>query len=540
MSASASGPLHAAAAGLFLMLPFLAHAQTSSSPTTEQVSPAFVVTEFSIEGPELVPRAEVKAVLKAFEGRPITFEELRQATVAVEALHAAKGFEVVRVLIPEQEVAPGQSLVLQVVDARLDVVTVAGNDFFPSESILRGLTVLKPGALINTRDMDRNLRLINDNSSRVVRVSLEPSDKPGLVDAKVNVADQDVLLKYITLDNTGTNATGDFRLGLALQHNNVFGRDHMATFQFITSPGHWSDVEVYALNYKIPFYQQDSLLELAFTDANVNAGNLGLGGTTVSVQGAGTTAAIRWTHLLDRLAGMDQRVTVSQEYKQFVSQVQLNGTGASLVPNLESRPTGVSYSLVDTDEGATGSLQVAYYKNLVTGGDNSTAQYALANPAAKADFDLFKFSANWSRQVLGNWRFTAQLDGQYSGDALISGEQFGAGGIYSVRGFEERVISGDSGLRQSLELLGPDFSKRISPLFERLQPVLFAEAAQLRLQQAPNNGRSEPYISSFGAGLRFAFAPRQQIRLDLARVVSGVPIQPHGDMMLHFSFASAL
>ncbi|PZO25976.1 MAG: hypothetical protein DCE88_13205, partial [Betaproteobacteria bacterium] len=67
--------------------------------------------------------------------------------------------------------------------------------------------VLQPGALINTVDMDKNLRLINDNPAKIVRVRLEPSDKPGLVDAKVQVSDQNPLAAYLTLDNSGTNAT---------------------------------------------------------------------------------------------------------------------------------------------------------------------------------------------------------------------------------------------------------------------------------------------------------------------------------------------
>ncbi|MDX1668632.1 MAG: ShlB/FhaC/HecB family hemolysin secretion/activation protein, partial [Limnobacter sp.] len=116
----------------------------------------------------------------------------------------------------------------------------------------------------------------------------------------------------------------------------------------------------------------------------------------------------------------------------------------------------------------------------------------------------------------------------------------GAGGVYSVRGFEERVLSGDSGLRQSLELMGPDWGKKFDLNLERLRLVLFAEAAQVRLDSAAAGVTSEPHIASFGAGLRFAFLPEQQINLDVARVVSGIDTQPHGDVMLHFSFATAL
>ncbi len=524
-----------------------AYAQSISPETPPGASggesyqePSFNVSGFDVVGPELVPRDQVMSVLNGFAGREITFSDLRSATTAVEQLHALAGFEVVRVLIPEQEIQPGEKLKLQIVDARLDVVTVAGNDYFTAESIQQSLVVLQPGALINTVEMDKNLRLVNDNPAKIVRVRLEPSDKPGLVDAKVQVADQNPLAAYVTLDNSGTNATGDFRMGVALQHNDAFKKGHMASFQYVTSPGRWSDVEVFGLNYKIPFYSQNSLLELAYSDSNVDAGTLSVGAGSVSVAGAGTTAAVRWVKLLERLAGFDQRVTFSHEIKQFVSQVQLNGFGPSLVPALESRPVGVSYSLSEAQDSRQRAFQLAYFKNYVTGGNNSTAQYQMTNAAARANFDVLRANASWSEQVAPGWRLTAQLDAQHTDYSLIPGEQFGAGGVYSVRGFEERVISGDRGFRQSLELMGPNVAKTLAGFLERFQFVGFVDAAQLKFNNPVAGNPVEPHLMSYGLGARFAFSPKHQFRVDLAKVVSGVPIQPHGDLMLHVSFATSL
>ena len=48
---------------------------------------------------------------------------------------------------------------------------------------------------------------------------------------------------------------------------------------------------------------------------------------------------------------------------------------------------------------------------------------------------------------------SARLDGQWSDEPLIPGEQFGIGGARSVRGYEEREASGDSGFFVSAELI---------------------------------------------------------------------------------------
>jgi len=520
--------------------PVLPESASNAAAEDPDHEPGFRVSGFEVLGPELIPRDQVLSVLNAFTGREINFSDLRVATGAVEQLHALAGFEVVRVLIPEQEIQPGEKLKLQIVDARLDVISVAGNDYFTAESIQQSLSVLQPGALINTVDLDKNLRLVNDNPAKTIRVRLEPSDKPGLVDAKVLVTDRNPLAAYVTLDNSGTNATGDFRLGIALQHNDAFNKGHMASFQYVTSPGRWSDVEVFGLNYKIPFYGPGALLEMAYSDSNVDAGTLSVGSGSVSVAGAGTTAAIRWVKLLDRMNGFDQRLTFSHDIKQFVSQVQLNGLGPSLVPALESRPVGVTYSLSQAQDSRQSAFQLAYFKNYVTGGNNSTPQYQKTNAAAQANFDVVRANASWSEQVAPGWRLTAQLDAQHTDYSLIPGEQFGAGGVYSVRGFEERVLSGDRGFRQSLELMGPNVAKNFSGFLERLQFVGFVDAAQLKFNNPVSGSPVEPHLMSYGLGARFAFSPSHQFRVDLAKVVSGVPIQPHGDLMLHVSFATSL
>jgi hemolysin activation/secretion protein len=73
-----------------------------------------------------------------------------------------------------------------------------------------------------------------------------------------------------------------------------------------------------------------------------------------------------------------------------------------------------------------------------------------------------------------------------------------------------------------------------------LQFVGFVDAAQLKFNNPVFGSPVEPHLMSYGVGARFAFYPKHQFRVDLAKVVSGVPIQPHGDMMLHVTFATSL
>jgi hemolysin activation/secretion protein len=64
-------------------------------------------------------------------------------------------------------------------------------------------------------------------------------------------------------------------------------------------------------------------------------------------------------------------------------------------------------------------------------------------------------SLSWQFSVYTNWQTTLRADGQWASEPLISNEQFGAGGVNSVRGYQEGQVFGDTGWHMSLEQLTP-------------------------------------------------------------------------------------
>jgi len=64
---------------------------------------------------------------------------------------------------------------------------------------------------------------------------------------------------------------------------------------------------------------------------------------------------------------------------------------------------------------------------------------------------------NFSRtfQLATNWITTIRADGQWATEPLISNEQFGAGGVNNVRGYQEGQVFGDTGWHITLEQQTP-------------------------------------------------------------------------------------
>src|SRR5262249_49759746 len=80
----------------------------------------------------------------------------------------------------------------------------------------------------------------------------------------------------------------------------------------------------------------------------------------------------------------------------------------------------------------------------ITGSGKSHGYWFIVNPTFTRDFYIHT-----------NWVLTFRADGQWSSEPLISNEQFGAGGVRSVRGYHEGEVFGDNGWHISLEQKTP-------------------------------------------------------------------------------------
>ena len=103
-------------------------------------------------------------------------------------------------------------------------------------------------------------------------------------------------------------------------------------------------------------------------------------------------------------------------------------------------------------------------------------------------------------------------------DVLIAGEQFGLGGLGSVRGTDiDRPITGDKGISGTLEVTTPE-------LMPGLRLLGFMDAGWLgNNKAAPPDKPSSDSIASIGLGLRFVKEPFA-MSLDYGHLIAGSKI----------------
>ncbi len=129
------------------------------------------------------------------------------------------------------------------------------------------------------------------------------------------------------------------------------------------------------------------------------------------------------------------------------------------------------------------------------------------------------------------WQVRAIINGQYTNDALIPGEQFGAGGATSVRGFDEREISNDSGINGNLEVYSPQLCQNVD---WQCRVLGFYDTARATRNNALPGEFKLITISSIGIGARVAFRKNVDLQMDLGHVLRAeATATRRGDNRLH-------
>jgi len=499
------------------------------------VEPRFAIRRFEIEGATLVPAEALALAVGAMTGPQRRFADIEAALVAVREVYERAGITAVRLLIPEQVLDEGV-VRLKVEELKMTRVEVAGNRSRSLANVRRAVPSLREGATPVDAALSEELRLANENPGRQMQVTLRAEDEGGLTGV-LRVADIAPVIGQVSLDNTGTPSTGQWRLGAAVQHHNLFDRDLVGTAQIQTSPGRRDDVLIGSASLRLPLYAAGVLLDASLLHSSVDSGTLKTAAGDYFLSSSGDTLSLRATRLLPRLGAWEPRVFFGYDHKRVNSRVRTVVDGPSLVPSVVLRPLSVGLGAVRRTEGRVLAVTLAQSRNFPGSGRSAESVYAEPGLRAGANpfFRVTRLNLNASA-VLGRSTLLLAYAGQWSPDALVPAEQFSIGGEGSVRGFRTRLVAGDRGHRISLEL-----QRQLKLAFDVLGAdigwQIFGDIAQVERKDPQPGERARSMLSGVGGGLRATWPNRLSVRADTGVVVRGDGFAQPGDAFLHMAMS---
>ena len=453
----------------------------------------FPIRGFRIEGDNPIGDAAAQRVLAPFVRPNASLETLQQATAALEKALRDAGYGLHRVALPPQEV--GDTVKLAVVKFTVGRVAIEGRRIYGEGNIRRTLPELREGESPNFKTLAIQTAIANENPNKQVQVGLRESDEPDRIDATITVREQRPWTVGASLSNAGSESTGRDRFTVSLGHTNLFDRDHQFVGAYTTSFERPQDVKQLGLAYKVPLYHLGGVVGATYTRSDV-VGNFGAFTST----GAGHTFSANYTQYLPPQGGRRSYVTLGLDDKVFRgAEVVAGGIPLPVGSDRRSRPVTLGYTArTETDQAVWGyNTELAW--NTGTGDHNDLASYRSEDPRIdRVRWKALRGAASYTAPLATTWLWSARGAAQYSPDVLIAGEQFGIGGLGSVRGTElERPVTGDSGASASLEVTTPE-------LAQGLRLLGFVDAGYVR-NHKPDGALnpSSDRLASVGAGLRY-------------------------------------
>ena len=500
----------------------------------------FDIERYAVEGNSLLPAAELDRLTSPFAGKGRDFGDVQRALEALQNAYREAGYSAVQVFVPEQDLERG-TVVLRVVEPRIRRVEVVNNKFFDEQNVRASLPAVSEGTVPNADAIAANLRVLNENPAKQANVTLRTTDQPGAIDARVDVTDQDPSRWFVALDNTGTQPTGYLRAGVSYQNANVLNLDHGLTLQYVTSDEP-EQVNIFSTGYRIPLYRHGASIDLFAGYSDVDNGSTSTTAGELKFSGKGSVYGARFNKHLPRVVGLDHRLIFGADYRDYNNACSLGALGAAgcgtAGASFVVRPLSMTYSALWTGEQAQTGFHASLVGNVPGGTDGGADALARARPGTDPSYTLFRFGASHAQSVWGDWQARMAVQAQHTEVPLVAPEQFGIGGQGSVRGFQEREVSGERGHWATFELYTPDFAGSSGLEGMALRLLGFYDLGRVHRVDPVPGDIAEQGIASAGVGARLSRGRDVAVRTDFARTLDAGGARRKGS--IRWSFALVL
>jgi hemolysin activation/secretion protein len=359
---------------------------------------------------------------------------------------------------------------------------------------------------------------------------LKPGTVPGRVDVDLKVDDKPPLHGNFELNNRKTGNTTDLRFSGNLRYDNLWQRQHSLGLQYQTSPENTSEVSVMSLNYLMPVRGTQDMLALYA----VNSDSAVAASSTVGVLGKGVIGGLRWIRSLPSPAtdAFAHSLTLGADYKHFREITQLLGSDSLRTP-IKYVPMSTAYAATLQD--ATGQTQFnAGFNFLIRNlfGLNQDRDFENKRFKAQANYGYLRADIQRSQTLPRGYSLMAKFEMQRASGPLISNEQYGAGGVDSVRGYLEYERFGDNAFLGKFELRTPSIWGGADSDGD-FYALAFVEAASLHILE-PLPGNAQSYnLSSAGAAIRVKARGNFQAMLDVGHPFRNGAYTPAGGVRVN-------
>lgn len=405
----------------------------------------FPIDEIHLLDANSLSKREQKKLTAPFLGKCFEEEVLSKLVTAVNQYYHSKGYVTVQIKIPKQNVESGL-FELQIIEGKIEKIS------FGKDRVIEKMQEFTAfgnaeGEVLNTNDINQGMYQINRLQSNQAVMKIEPGSENG--DSKVVIDNNKKFPAHATIgkDNLGNKFTGIQRTNFSAGFDNLLSLNDNLNLSYTTNMHDESsvkDIKSFSGSISIPFKYNTFSYDYSHSEFRG--------------QNPGTNGPSTLTGFSDQRKFTIDRVLTNQTSFRLSTNASVTAKSSASYLNGEKITTSerrlsilnAGFALSSYLNNTTSIYLNPSYSRGIKILDAKQDAISVSNTVAKAQFDVFKIYANFSHKfVLPKINtpitFVSEMSGQYAKQTLYGTEQFSVGGYYSVRGFRENYITGDSG-----------------------------------------------------------------------------------------------
>ncbi len=415
------------------------------TPISGKTAECFLIKSITLNGADSLSKKQQQKLISPFISKCVEAKTLLEVISAIQNFYNEKGYVTAKVNVPKQNIQSG-NLELKILEGKIDEVIVGDNNFTDKMQEFTAFGFIE-GNKLNIEDINQGIYQMNRLLSNNATMKIEPATNEG--EAKVYIANQKKFPARATIgyDNLGNEFTGIRRTNFSGNLDNILFLNDAINLSYSTNLDDDSqkrDIKSFSSGISIPFGY--NTFSYDYSRSEFRGTNQGVSGPI-------------------RLSGYSNRNNFAFD-RVLISKGNLRISGTTSLTTKESA-SYLNDSKIETSErkltiGSAGFTVSNYFKNGINlylkpsysrGLKLLNAKQdgqALAANIPRAQFQLIKLYGSISKRFVipkleAPLTLSSEMDSQISQNTLFGSEQFSVGGYYSVRGFRENYINGDSG-----------------------------------------------------------------------------------------------
>ena len=404
---------------------------------------SFYIKQIQLDG---IPKelSFLNKIARKHEQKHVTVSDITNIRNAFHRKLLDKGFVTSQVYIPEQNLNTG-TLQFMVMPGRVEDIRYSDSS---AHGPWRTAFPVRPGDILNIRDVEQGLEQMKRVSSQSVTMKLLPGTSVGTSIIELSIKQDKPVHGSISFDNSGLESTGVYQGSFTSSFDQVFRANDTFTMSLsgdLSGSGSIKGTRAASLNYVIP-HGKDTF-SVSFSKSRYHQ-TIQSNPYDFTYSGKSTTMKAKWNHVWSRTQREKRAFDISistRHNHRFINDME--------IPVQALRTTSMEFGVSNRKYIGNATLysRLGFQWGIGALGAQPEHKASVAMGGPTSRYHMWLVDVDYRKPFIMGHRpasFTSSFHGQWvqGGKRLYSVDTINIGNRYSIYGFDgEYTLMGDSG-----------------------------------------------------------------------------------------------